>query len=741
MNFKIRPAARIIRTIGHDLIKDVHAAIVELVKNSYDADSPDSKIVFSYKSDINQLEIVIIDSGHGMSFDTVVNKWLVPATEDKLERKTSPEGRILQGRKGIGRFAAAILGDVINLVTTDMEGVTTTLNLDMSVFDKKNTFLHDIEIPVTHKQTNNNSGTKITITSNNIFEKNIKETWNPKRLEKLLLELKKLLSPAELINITKKLKFSTKEDNFDIVVEFKNFPNDKYSNKIFKIEPYPVIELFDYRIYGFVDNKGNATLTYENQNIPSIKPLIIKKEINLLDSENESYPGKVYVDLRVYDRDSEAIDNMISRGLNDPDTKKPVGKREARKILDDFYGIGIYRGKFKIRPYGDKDYDWLDLDKQRVQNPSFKIGHNQVIGFINIQTEDESNLIEKSARDGLIENSYYYGLILLVGSIVRLLEDKRFEYREKTLKGRTSKSADEMIKGIFEFKKMENSINREIKKARLPKGAEEKIVSIIKKSLGEESHKKSKELDDLREKIAIYQGQVTLGKITHVLLHDGRKHIKYIMETTPRLTRWMQSILDSYKEDLYVKIIDRSNKVVISAKSLSYLFKKVEPLAIARRPPKKYHSLNKVLFDTASFFDVELREKNISFENKIPDELSVEASQFDLSTILLNLFENSIYWLTTSIKNNDNKKIIVDTFVYNKKLFMHYSDNGPGFQGANLELMFEPGYSMKPGGTGLGLSLAGEAISRIGGSISAQKSEKGALFEISFNNYKEGKSG
>jgi len=734
-SYKIRPAARIMRTIGHDLIKDVHAAIVELVKNSYDADSPDSEISFSYSQDLEQLEVCISDSGHGMSFDTVVNKWLVPATEDKLKRKESPKGRILQGRKGIGRFAAAILGDHIKLVTTDESGVTTTLDLDMSIFDEAGTFLHDIEIPVSSEKTDIRSGTKITVTSKNIAEKDIKNAWNPKRIDKLLLELRKLLSPAELSKVAKRLGYSTKEDTFYIRVEFNDFPIEKFANNTFKIEPFPVIDLFDYRIYGFVDNKGIATLTYENQNT-SIKPLKIKTKISLLNSDRELYPGKVYIDLRVYDRDPDSIDNMIARGLNDPITNKPVGKREARKILDDFYGVGIYRGKFKIRPYGDADYDWLDLDKLRVQNPSLKVGHNQVIGFINIQIEDESHLVEKSARDGLVENSYYYGLISLVSNTLRQLEVKRFEFREKTLRGgRAGKSADEMIKGIFEFDKIKNSISREIKKAGLTKNEENTISSIVEKSIDKESQKKTKELDDLREKIAIYEGQVTLGKITHVLLHEGRKHIKYILETTPRITRWLEDIIENYKKDLHGKITDRSNEVVSSAKSLSYLFKKVEPLAIARRPAKKYHPLKKVFFDAATFFDVDMSENGISFENKIPTELLVEASEFDLSTALFNLFENSIYWLSAS--KVKNKKVTVDAFIDQNNLFVHYSDNGPGFQGANLELIFEPGYSMKPKGTGLGLSLAGEAMSRIGGNISALQSDKGAMFELNFNTFKE----
>ena len=122
---KIRPAARLLKTIGQDLIKDVYAAIVELVKNAYDADSPDAFIKFKYDEEKELLLIGVEDHGHGMSFDTVVNKWLVPATDDKLIRKRSEKGRVLQGRKGIGRFAAAILGERVLLETTS-NGLTTS---------------------------------------------------------------------------------------------------------------------------------------------------------------------------------------------------------------------------------------------------------------------------------------------------------------------------------------------------------------------------------------------------------------------------------------------------------------------------------------------------------------------------------------------------------------------------------------------------------------------------------------
>lgn len=117
MKKSFRPSARLISTIGEDIIKDMHAAVVELVKNSYDADAHEVIITFESTED-NELFIRVEDNGHGMEESVVTNKWLVPSTSDKFIRKTSPRGRIMQGRKGIGRFAVAILGENLHLETT-----------------------------------------------------------------------------------------------------------------------------------------------------------------------------------------------------------------------------------------------------------------------------------------------------------------------------------------------------------------------------------------------------------------------------------------------------------------------------------------------------------------------------------------------------------------------------------------------------------------------------------------------
>ena len=133
----------------------------------------------------------------------------------------------------------------------------------------------------------------------------------------------------------------------------------------------------------------------------------------------------------------------------------------------------------------------------------------------------------------------------------------------------------------------------------------------------------------------------------------------------------------------------------------------------------------------APFETVELEAGDISFELLMEEvELAINANEMDLITIFSNLIENSIFWLGNS--RNKERKIKVQIFREKAQLVIEYTDTGPGFQGGNLELMFEPGYSMKPEGTGLGLALAGEAMSRIGGRIEAKQVDDGAMFEIVF---------
>ncbi len=250
----IRPGRHLL-TIGSDLIQDKYAAVVELVKNAYDADFPDVEITFDVSSDNANLTVSIVDRGHGMSRDTVINNWLVPSTRDKLERKISPSGRIMQGRKGIGRYAASILGDSLLLETITNEGEKTEVLIDWKKLENAK-FLDDVEVLVNTSQTSQAHGTSLTISGG---PKQLKE-WDDNQIRKLRFELRKLIHP-----INSELFETVRDEDFEIFLNFYNFLSDQKERVSEQIKPFPLLDLYDYRIAGTINPQGKGVLNYRNQ--------------------------------------------------------------------------------------------------------------------------------------------------------------------------------------------------------------------------------------------------------------------------------------------------------------------------------------------------------------------------------------------------------------------------------------------------------------------------------------------
>ncbi len=77
---RLRPRARLIRLIGEELISDEPVALVELVKNSYDADATRVEVRFEGTDPTRPERIVVTDDGLGMDLDTVLSAWVTVHT-------------------------------------------------------------------------------------------------------------------------------------------------------------------------------------------------------------------------------------------------------------------------------------------------------------------------------------------------------------------------------------------------------------------------------------------------------------------------------------------------------------------------------------------------------------------------------------------------------------------------------------------------------------------------------------
>ena len=703
---RIRPAGRHILTIGRDLIQDSYAAVVELVKNAYDADSPDVKIEFAATPDGEGYTIVVSDHGHGMSRNTVINKWMVPSTDDKLRRRESPAGRIMQGSKGIGRYATAVLGNDLLLETITSEGEKTTLFVEWEDFSEAQ-FLDDVEILIETMESSEPSGTRLVITG----DENSFASWDKDQFYKLRFELKKLISPVSA---------TLSQDKFRIRLTVNGFPDEKDVTEE-TIDPYPIFDLSDYKITGTISKEGNGILTYSSQ-----KARNLPEEKIPFDSGKPTGCGELSIDVRVYDREKEAIESLIGRGLTD-ESGNYVGKLQARQILNEYNGIGVYRNGFRIRPLGDAEFDWLKLNERRVQNPSLRIGSNQVIGYVQIQSEAESGLIEKSARDGLKENRAFERLKGITKEVIEKLETRRFDYRRKAGLSRSALRVERQLDRLFSYDEMKSAIRTQLSRNLIGQGGVNEIIEIIDR----EEEEKNKVVEEIRKAVAIYQGQATLGKIINVILHEGRQPLSYFKNQIPHIRHWHGSFQKTGNPAQLAKVLRMAEGIGQNAEVFVILFSRLDPLAAKKRSTRKPLILKKEIEDTFGVFENEMKCLNVSAQVQGPERFIFPSWRQDIYAIFTNLIDNSLYWI--SEKGTPRREITIDILVSGDSLqSIDYRDTGPGIEPSLIasEVIFEPQFSTKPDGTGLGLAIAGEAAERNGLELKVFESDEGAWFRL-----------
>ena len=716
-SYKIRPAGRHLLTIGRDLIQDNNAALIELIKNAFDADSASISITFSMRPDQTFYKIVIEDKGHGMSRETIVNKWMVPSTADKLERKTSPNGRVLQGRKGIGRYAAAILGNDLLLESVDQTGKKTTAFIEWKQFEDAD-FLEDVEILIETINSTETPGTILTITGDG---KGLAE-WNDSKLKDLKFQIKKLMAPLDKELQANNSNTSDDVDKFEIIIKEDHFI--QYPEQIIEetIEPFPLVDMFDYRIFGKLNWNGNGTFYFQTQKSTTHD---FDEEI-LFSLGKQTDCGVLEFDISVFDREVESLDQLIARGIkHNSDTF--FSRQETRKLLDDYNGIGVFRNGFRIRPLGDADFDWLKLNKQRIQNPSQKIGSNQVIGHINIQSEEDSDLIEKSARDGLKENKAFENLKDISSQIISLLELRRFEIRRKLGISRPAVKIEQDLELLYSFKDFGDELVKNLKS----QGLDDEATETVSNLLLNKSKEISKAAENLQKMIAMYQGQATVGNIINLVLHESRMPLAAIKSNIKSFKKRHAKFIETQDENKLQEISPIADEISKNTEDFSRLFEKLDPLAYKKRDSVQTFNIYKELISVISMFANEMSEKGITYKVEGSQIVEFEGWAQDFRAIFINLIQNSIYWIHE--KNSPEKEISIFIGEENNSLsFIDFKDTGPGIDKSikDNNLIFEPQFTTKKEGMGLGLAIAGEAAQRNGLHLSIFAQDVGVYFRL-----------
>ena len=742
-------SAKTARLIGRENVSNLEGALIELIKNTYDADA--KKCVVYYESSTDRL--FIIDNGTGMNKDVIINNWMTIGNSTKKESVYTKSGRVNTGEKGIGRFALDRISEKCRMLTVSkeerFEWLVNWENFDSSeMITDTYADLNDISenIPEFLSDLNNQfllNMLKIDFTGTGtcFVLENLRDQWNDAVIERVKSSLQKLLPPME--NNAFQLFFFLKDT----------------TEKDARILP-DLLNEYDYKLHFEVDNLGECTIQiHRNEFFFGAQFEKIMKKAEFSEDDREYFNDKLIIKSgSVYDF-LPGVGDEVNIGpfsgdiyfyklvLQSDNQEKYFYKNfiTKRSNFKELSGIKIYRDDFLVRPYGiygTTGYDWLDLSTRKAESPaavssksgSWRVQANQICGQIRISRLND-NLPDKSSREGIVETKEFKLFReLVVNFIEKLEEDRQYVIRK----------LDQLYKSTAKGEQALKIAKEELNKYKKEEGEKERNnkdneADSEKKQSYENFHKaisyQEERIQDLQEEMGLLRTLATTGIVVNTYIHE-------IKALTTQLNVGVKEAYACLEEDNdIISAKEELKKLrVLKDKFNSWFKVTIDAVEMDKRKRKKENIGNIIQRSISKWKSVQ--NNKIDYVYVENEEIEIRCFPFDFETIVSNLVTNS----STIFKNHKVEKptIKIEIGRKNDKFYIKYSDNGPGLCDAFKK---EPQKILKYGvtdrrnangevvGTGMGLWIVDSIIQNYKGHIDLRKNiekETGFFMDLFF---------
>lgn len=688
----IKAKSHILSLLGDELIGSDSLAIFELVKNSYDADAENVWVNFLDLNQPNQ-KIIIEDDGHGMSNKIIQDVWLTIGTDFKRgkNRKESKKfNRISFGNKGVGRLAVHKLAKKITLETqTEGELFSSRLSIDWKELIESKEFIQDLEVDIEDVPEilfDKGHGTRI------ILQNLTTKKWTKRALKDLVRKINNIknpFNPNSNFNLTVKAN-DFHQDWIDEVTEGENILKDS----LYK---------FEFKIYNSNDNDEDfAKFEWQYEFSPSkdLKLNFNRKENELA---NKSFNiGDIFkeidseknINFFLKNKDLNEIGHITGKffvfNQNNIILNKTFGgqNQAVKAFIKENCGVKIFRDNIRVYNYGEQYDDWLGLDLDKIQRAGDHFGKKVTIGVIELDLKSSNEgLIEKTNREGFIDNYYFQKFQALIKEVFYLFE----------------KEAEQDKDLIEEYLEQ----TKPIKKVGFGDTIKELQEKITDKNLEKELDPFIKRIDkDYTEMRDIMVNSGLTGLNLGVAFHEVDREIHFI-----------NADLNSPNVDIE-QIKNKVRNLIQVLESLSPLLRQNKnSLSTAKKiiEISKSRNVNRFNYHKIVFSSPLLSNENEDFSFKAPTSLLISS--------INNLIDNSIYWTRTKKDYLQLEDINYQPAIYIGTDLLSFDgpaiiivDNGIGFN-IEPEYLTQPFKTKKPGGMGLGLYFADLVMNMIGGKL------------------------
>ena len=683
--FRMHP--RVFAALGADLVTNDVVAIIELVKNSYDAFAQNVCLRFC-DYPVQSMFLEIEDDGNGMTREIIENVWCLVATPHKELNpvvKSGKKERRVAGEKGLGRLSVARLGERLHMLTKAPGAPCWEVNVNWSDISKgddlSKSFAGCRKYP--GKSPFRKSGTRLGIYG-------LKGQWDESRISDLKENLSRLISPFSFLG------------DFNI---FLSGLGEARTEEV-EIESPEFLSKPKYSIRGSADRNGDLEGTYQftplAENAPRSKELklpwkriheAIQDHTRFQYSSEAAHCGPFSFEIRAWDIASDDTQEIAERF--------DFQKKQVRKSIRAHKGISVYRDGVLVLPKSDNARDWLGLDLRRVSKVGTRLSTSQIVGYVSISAEGNPQIEDTSDRERLASCIQVAEFEEILKAVVFLLENERDEDRVKP-------DREKPMDDLFEKLSAEELAAEVITLSAEGAEASETIPLLRTFSNSLDSARKT-----IQERFVYYSRLATVGTVSHMLVHEIRNRTTAFGS----FLEFIQDRFGPFKEKTLEEEFRSAESAVDALERLADIFSPLASRSFRRR--KRQSILEDRIRGCLTLHRSEIERDHVRY--RLPDsETKVAVDPGELDAIILNLITNAVYWMREVSKEHRELKFSLTPINGGGRVLVDVQDTGPGLDEDDMQKVFWPGVTRKPGGIGMGLTVASELVAAYGGRMSTK---------------------
>ncbi len=692
------------KLLGRELITDKITALVELVKNCYDANAQNVWITFENSLDFKKGKITIQDDGIGMNNNDIRNKWMVIGTNSKREKDFSPEpyNRKYVGEKGVGRFAVDKLGSKLVMTTKKAdEKEAVILTIDWREYEQKNKiqslFPFDSPKRILFTDIKNNYETKIISDQTNgtkleMTFYNIEHIWTDIDIRRAEKELSRLLVPYGKLKYPFNI-FIRKSENVDFE-QIKVAALDKHATYSFHLD-------FDF------ENNTQQIAKFDKET----------GELKVIESKIENFGG-IILDFHYYDENAKR---------RFKDTYKNY----------DIDGVKVYRDGVLTTPCAEvsdtinKQRDIFGLDKRRYGGFFDKVSSRDLIIIVQISKNNNPNIIDATNRQDFIENEESK---FFKDFIVKQI----FEF-EKSLKSGKKKNATDTKTQLQDFRLDVKTVKDELKNIYQNIEKNQSADNLVLKPLlenfelqlnkiSETTNKAYRQIEQLQKEevrkdnlylslMSLQNYSLEISHMVSIVIGKIKRNAEYIRDNIEKTDKISNNIRFASNIFIEMEKLDKGVKFLLSYANSN---KEAEEIDIKSMIEKLFYEHYKDIFQNEGITPiVDIRDTFVFIHNY----------KF-FEDIFENLINNSI----KALVGREDKIIKCSTNIEKNNFVIIFSDNGIGIAEDIKDRIFDMFFTttLDQQGAGLGLYIVETRLASVKGNIELVKPElkQGASFKI-----------